>query len=451
MLFVLLAVVIGFSGFDSATYIQPTDSPVSSVTIGWNTDSTDSSCIAYGTTAAMGDTASVAGSVNHHHVTLTGLDSNTQYYYNVVPSGPVRTFQTFPAYGEVPDSYAFVAFGDTRSNHGDHTEVMEGISASDPAFVIHSGDLVNDGDKTSDWYNFFLCEDTVSQYTLLAPSIGNHESPYWPYDSLYSLPGTEDYYSFDYLNSHFIALNTCGSLYGAQRTWLENDLAAASSDPQTDWIFVFFHHPPYSSGSHGSSTSVRTAWSPLFEDYGVDVVFNGHDHSYERTIPIDGVTYVVTGGGGAPLYGVGSSSWTAYSQSLNHYCWISIQDAVMTLQAREPDGTIFDSYIIDKTVAVETTHSPAGLPQCYLNPDANPASGSVSFDYGLPEGTGPAELVIHDISGRMVYDMGLDATAGNFLWDGIDGNGDAVPPGVYFATLIYDNLRTGCTIVFMEH
>ncbi|MBD3369993.1 hypothetical protein GF402_06495 [Candidatus Fermentibacteria bacterium] len=447
---ILLSVVISFGGFDSGTYIQPVYPPTTSATIGWNTETADSSILAYGTTTALGDTIILPGVANHHHVTMDGLDPGTLYYYRVLPEGVMKTFETFPESVDRADSYAFVAFGDTRSNHSTHEWVIEGICNQEREFYLHSGDLVNDGDNTGDWYNFFQCEDTLAQSTPLVPSIGNHEYPFWPYDSLFSLPGSEEYYSFDYLNSHCVVLNSCSDLYGTQRSWLENDLSQVSSNPQTDWILVCFHHPPYSSGSHGSSISVREAWCPLFEQYDVDVVWNGHDHSYERTIPIKGVVYVVTGGGGAPLYGVGSSSWTAYSRSVNHFCWISIQDRVLTMHAVEPDGSIFDSMVIDKTTAVWETTTPTGVSEIYLNPSPIPATGRVVFDVGLPDRDATADLFIFDASGRLCSEQQCQPGFEKMIWDGKGSSGSQVPAGVYFAVIRQENLKACCTVVLME-
>lgn len=446
---IVLSVVISFGGFDSRTYIQPVYPPTSSATIGWNTETPGSSVLAYGTTTSLGDTVTLPGAVNHHHVTVSGLDPGTLYYYMVIPDGVMRTFETFPESVDRADSYAFVAFGDTHGKNSIHELVIEGIRDQGCEFYMHAGDLVEDGESTGDWYSFFQCEDTLAQSTLLVPAMGNHEYPFWPYDSLFSLPDSGEYYSLDYLNSHFVILNSCGDLYGAQRDWLENDLLQASSNPQTDWILVCFHHPPYSSGLHGSYISVREAWCPLFEQYDVDVVWNGHDHSYERTIPIKGVVYVVSGGGGARLTWVGSSSWTAYSRSVHHFCWISIQDRVLTMHAMEPNGSIFDGMVIDKTTGVSETTAPAGISEIYLNTSLNPAAGRVVFDVGLPGQDVPAELLIFDASGRLCMQQQCPPGTEQLIWDGRDLNGSQVPAGVYFGVIRQKSLRACCTVVLM--
>src|SRR6185436_2948242 len=134
---------------------------------------------------------------------------------------------------------------------------------------------------------------------------------------------------FDYGPVHFVSLDTETAFLDparrqAQIAWLQADLAATTRE----WKVFFFHRPPYSTGAeHGSDLTIRNTFGPIFEQYGVQLVLNGHDHDYERTVPIrtsadpslQAVTYIVTGGGGAPPYSVGTSSWTAFSRSATHY------------------------------------------------------------------------------------------------------------------------------------
>ncbi|HEY7678123.1 MAG TPA: hypothetical protein VIG69_13700, partial [Candidatus Methylomirabilis sp.] len=96
-------------------------------------------------------------------------------------------------------------------------------------------------------------------------------------------------------------------------------------------------------------------WSPLFERAGVAVVFSGHDHSYERTVPVrdfepasPGVVYIVSGGGGADLYPVGRSPWTAHSRSIHHVVRANVRGCALDLQAVAADGAVFDRAPIDR-------------------------------------------------------------------------------------------------------
>jgi hypothetical protein len=438
VVFLFAKTLFAFSPFDSKPYLTTTSSPTSSIFINWNTQHVDSTIVAYGLATSLEDTIRITGIRNYHHVELTDLVPATEYFYQVVPGGDVKEFTTFPTQA---DTFSFIAFGDTRSDSVAHHSVIDRMAAYEFVFIMHSGDLVDDGDVTSDWRKFFNVEDTLLQSKHFLPAIGNHESPYWPYDTLFALPESEDYYSVNYGNTHCIILNTQMYLYGAQRDWLINDLVAASSDTSIDWIFVNFHRPPYSSGSHGSQIDVRNAWCPLFEQYGVDIVFTGHDHDYERTIPINGVVYIVTGGGGAPLYSVGTSSWTAYSERTYHFCLIRIAGKTLLLKAIKPDGTVFDTLFIDATGVEETLATNDS--ECMLF-SPNPFVHNVTFQYSIPERQEVC-LKIYDCAGRNVKtisDGPQEAGNHRILWSGRDKCGNAVESGIYFLVFERKNQRS---------
>jgi hypothetical protein len=128
--------------------------------------------------------------------------------------------------------------------------------------------------------------------------------------------------------------------------------------PQTAVEFVVLHEPPYSSGTHGSNLEVRQALVPLFEQGGVDVVFAGHDHDYERTVPLwqeqtaasdqQGVIYIVSGGGGTPLNNVGHNAWTAFSASRYSFVAADVRGCSLTLTAIDDSGQPFDAVTLDK-------------------------------------------------------------------------------------------------------
>jgi len=159
------------------------------------------------------------------------------------------------------------------------------------------------GSALPHWEAFFEIERKLMARAPLFPALGNHEGNHPRYFDLFYLPGNERWYTFDYGNARFVCLQVDGIAdFGPgseQYAWLEQSLAA-NTQP---WLFVYFHIPPYSSVQDGLEDNVRQALPPLFERYGVDVVFNGHKHNYERN-EVNGVTYVVTGGGGAPLHAI---------------------------------------------------------------------------------------------------------------------------------------------------
>lgn len=335
-----------FKPFNSRPYLTVTTSPTHSVHINWNTESPISSIIAYGLTPLLKDTIKISGRRNFHHVELIELFPATTYFYKVIPYGVINTFTTFP---EKTDSFSFIVFGDTRSDSAAHQSVINRMAAHEFEFILHSGDLIHHGDRSDEWRTFFNIEDTLLQSKHFMPTIGNHEKPFWQYDTLFALPEPEDYYSFNYGNAHFIMLNTEIDMSGVQRDWLLNDLTIARDDTSIDWIFVTLHRPPFTSGRYNPNTGVQRHWCPLFEEYSVDIVFAGHDHMYERTSKINGVTYIVSAGGGAPLYDVGRNTWTMYSEKTYHFCLVHIKGKRLLLKAIKPNGVVFDSLVLNKT------------------------------------------------------------------------------------------------------
>ena len=126
-----------------------------------------------------------------------------------------------------------------------------------------------------------------------------------------------------------------------QLAWLEEALAASDAK----WKVAVLHHPPYSSGKHGSAFEVRSAVEPLFVAGGIDIVFTGHDHHYERTLPQRGVVYVVSGAG-CKLSDVGWSDFTAHAESTLQFMLVQIEGDVMDVQAVGTDGRVIDQFQI---------------------------------------------------------------------------------------------------------
>ncbi|RKX69588.1 hypothetical protein DRP53_07745 [candidate division WOR-3 bacterium] len=433
----IIFLIFLFSPFNSSPYLTVTGSPQTSIILNWNTETLDSTIVAYGLTPNLEDTFRIPELSYYHHATLTGLLPGASYYYEVVPLKIKGRFHTFP---QSCDSFSFCAFGDTRTDSAAHQSVIDRMSQYPFSFLLHSGDLVAYGDNTDDWRTFFNIEDTIIRYITFMPTIGNHESPYWPYDTLFLLPDSEDYYSFQYANCYFINLNTQIDLSGPQKVWLEEELIEANNNPEIDWIFVTLHRPPYSSGNHGSQLDVRSAWCPLFETYNVDIVFGGHDHDYERTVPINGVVYIVTGGGGAPLRDVDSSPWTAHSEKTYHFCYITIKGRKLWLKVIRPDGSICDTLFIDKTVAVKSRVS-TNQGMLLLTP--NPFSQQLTVIFGVLRPT-HIRVLIYDRMGRLVQtlvDKKEDSGINRLIWEGKDELGHSIDSGIYFVVLEHDDRR----------
>jgi len=231
--------------------------------------------------------------------------------FGVPPDGLCDTGFTVIVYdGRAADSLkvtvtmipCVLVYGDSRTDHVVHQALVDSMLPLKPAAVFHSGDLVADGTIPDQWATFNAITADLRAVADFYPALGNHENQSALFFSNFELPNNEQWYSVDCNKTHFIILNSCVAVDTAseQYQWLVSDLAVIP-DSITFTVAVF-HHPPYSTGSHTEDErGLRTTWVPLFEQYGVDVVFNGHDHDYERSY-CGGIFYVVAGGGGAPLY-----------------------------------------------------------------------------------------------------------------------------------------------------
>lgn len=336
----------------------------SSVIIAWKTNVPTDSVVEFGSNSGYGFMVMDATKSTTHALTLSGLSPDTTYHYRVKGGGRTlssdEVFRTTPVSHDSPIS--FVVFGDSGDGGPNTIRTANLVRNLNPDFLIHTGDInYPRGEESAFDHRFFVPYKDTLKSKPVYPALGNHDvltDKGRPWLDAFYLPEnnyqrTERYYSFDYGNAHFVSLEVVEDdpLSTDQINWLITDLLNTS---QT-WKFVYFHVPPYSSSRHGSAMNVRKSLSPILEWFQVDIVFSGHDHDYERTLPIKdfypdkrGVTYVVTGGAGDGLYPSGRSSFTAYSESAYHATYVQIDRSVFTLQAIRNDGSIMDTLTIDK-------------------------------------------------------------------------------------------------------
>lgn len=309
-----------------------------------------------GEPAATVDGKELSDGVRQLAAEADGLAANTIYCYELRSGSEALTapagFKTAPSRGESAP-VAFAAFSDSGHEGPDQLQVFSQIESVPVDLLLHAGD-VDQGSGTLAGYEqaFFAPYASLLALVPFFPAPGNHD-----YDSdggetfrqVFSLPetgapkGRERWYSFDWGPVHFIALDT-QTMCDEQTAWLEQDLAAT----RQPWRIAYGHRPPYSSGGHGSNDDVRRAFSPIFERRGVALVISGHDHHYERTLPQNGVTYVVTGGGGVGTRPVGTSSFTAFSEQVLEFVHVMIEGDLLTLRAIDATGQLFDSVVIER-------------------------------------------------------------------------------------------------------
>ncbi len=307
----VLTLVLWF-GFSLAASAALTKGPylenvtAHSITISFESDHETDGHVSYGI-GTLDRRLDFDNGVGIQSVELEDLKPSTEYFYRLElhdgAFSPTLTFSTAP---DGPEPFRFVVFGDTRTDHGTHRQVVALADELGGDFYLHTGDMVEDGDSAENWQTFFDIESPLMSRMVMWPVMGNHEHRSDTlYDNLFHTPTPPDvtrYYSFDFSNCHFTVIDsdTDFSVGSEQYQWLEADLSAASNDSAIDHIFALYHRPSYSSGWHGSEgLALAETFHPLFVKYGVEMVFNGHDHDYERS-QVDGIYYVVAGGGGAP-------------------------------------------------------------------------------------------------------------------------------------------------------
>ena len=301
----------------------------SSVIVKWQTDVPCDSKVWFGTSISNLNLVQNGFTyTTDHEVTITGLQPSTTYFYKIGYTGTVladvnanQYFKTSPEIGET-GTYRFWAIGDAGMSDGNQRDVRDGFltyngNAHVDGWILLGdnayGNGINDG--TQSCYQTALFDQMYSAVisrTICWPATGNHDynnhipfSPSPAYFDVFSLPtngeaggvpsNTEKYYSYNYGNIHFIVLDSYDEDRSPSSTmvqWLTQDLQQNTQD----WTIAYWHHPPYTKGSHDSDNSnfldgecedMRESILPILEQYGVDLVLNGHSHSYERSYLID--------------------------------------------------------------------------------------------------------------------------------------------------------------------
>ena len=304
-----------------------------SMTVRWRTNVFDRSRVKFGLTSDnLNMQADDSTLVNEHIVTLEGLKPSTKYYYSVgnladttLEGDADNYFYTFPETGS-EEMIRIAGFGDCGNNSINQRNVRDQVIkylGNDylNAWILMGDNAYSDGTDAEYQAKFFnVYNDNLLKKYPLYPVPGNHDyhdiassiaedQNRIAYFQNFSVPtkgqaggvasNTESYYSFDIGNVHFLALDSYGpdhkGMYmydemGEQAEWVKKDLKA---NQNKKWIVAYFHHPPYTMGSHNSDTEsslvkIRQNFIKILEEYGVDIVLCGHSHVFERTKLIKG-------------------------------------------------------------------------------------------------------------------------------------------------------------------
>jgi hypothetical protein len=329
-------------GADRATIVLETDLPTVA-TVAWGQ-------------AALDHALPATAAARRHELALTGLPADALVRYQVTVDGaPIAAaaFATTPAAGEV---VRIGVYGDVRGGHRVHAQLVERLVAEAPDLVVASGDLVLRGTDDADWQQFFAVTAPLLATVPYYPAVGNHDLGRTGdlarrvTDQFALPPGPADrppgagWYSFDVADVHLVMLDSNAYDDARQRAWLEADLRAADAARA---IVVVTHDGPYARGTHGGNQQAVRDYVPILVRHRATLVISGHDHIYQRGAQ-DGLPYLVSGGGGAPLYrlrcGVRGRPRCARPDGMvagmaeHHYAIVSVYPAHVEVCPRRVDG-----------------------------------------------------------------------------------------------------------------
>jgi acid phosphatase type 7 len=346
-------------------YVQNTTSASSQII--WATLSAVASAIEYGTNITQFVRQEVSASATNHVAAIRGLEPDTTYFYRVVNRfDSVETFtdwysfRTFKLSGPV----TFNVVGDSGWASVAQLQIAEQMERAPADFLMHVGDIVYFAitHYNADLRNFSIYREEMRNRPWFL-ALGNHEMYGDPKAALelFHLPtnsvtGTEHYYSFDHGDVHFAVAWSdlaAGSKYdptSPQFQWLDADLGASTKP----WKFLFFHHTWRTSGPHQVDDYDRNLQKDydqmeqgvvfLARKHGVPVIFNGHDHHYERLVPSGGPMSFISGGGGANLYPTSTPHVDSAQLYLaHHFLRVHVDGPKAAIEAVGVDGRVFDT------------------------------------------------------------------------------------------------------------
>ncbi|MEQ1565532.1 MAG: metallophosphoesterase family protein [Myxococcota bacterium] len=345
----------------------PTDDPSTSMSFVWRTDpDTLASVVQYGTDGAL--TEEVAGASfgygglpgepspdRVHEVRLCDrLTPGTTYSYRVGGEGHWSDTYTFTTPGD--SETLRVAFaGDSRGTYETWQQVVAAMDAAQPELVVLSGDMVDFGSSQAEWDAWFEASGDLFARVPVVPAHGNHEFLAVHYLAQFSLPNNELWFGVRYGPLQLVVLNDTVAVPTditiAQPQHVEPILAGTDAR----WKIAVHHQSEYATCTvHGSALALRESWSPVWDRTGVDLVFAGHNHLYERSVPIrgeaeaapgEGTVYVVSGGAGADLYTSTADEWFgAVANPIHHYVIGDFGPDGASFVARDLSGNVIDAF-----------------------------------------------------------------------------------------------------------
>jgi hypothetical protein len=354
----------------------------SSVVVQWSTDdATHATEVRFGDSPAKLDkiahgfsfTYGIAGR-RQHEVHLCGLETGRTYYYDAGGSKERSTVYKVTTAPDAATDVKILVGGDTRTNPDVWTNIAKTAIAQGATALVMTGDAVASGSVQSQWDDLF---QGAPELFAQLPGIwahGNHEGLDEAYFGQFALPdngtatGIEEWFATTYGPVRFVVLNDTVSsssmITGVERTFLDSTLKAVDRT-RTPFVVAMHHQPMYTTSSgHSPATNLRAAWTPLYDQYHVNAVLNGHVHSYESTKPMKGGTgssigaattdalgtrYLVFGGGGADLYGFNATqTYIQTRESVHGFAVMSATATEMKWTAFRADGSSIETITMAK-------------------------------------------------------------------------------------------------------
>jgi 3',5'-cyclic AMP phosphodiesterase CpdA len=290
-----------------------------------------------------------------HRLDLNGLAPGTRYEYRLERDASWSSFSTVP---DTPVPFTFAVLGDIGDGSAAESLVIGTLQQHQPAFAVALGDLAYPvARERALTQRFFLPTAAYAGEHVIWHVFGNHDvagdggkpldlASVTPRNGPRGLPADRNY-SFEYGDAHFSVVDTNlarADLQSLVVPWLRKDLAST----RRRWKFVMMHHPAYSTGRHHDSRKVKRALVPVLRAAKVDAVFAGHDHNYQRYKPVGGVTYIVSGGGGAGLYHFERSSRQIAARDDRHHglTLVDVTDSGVHLRHLGEKGTVLDQCVL---------------------------------------------------------------------------------------------------------
>ncbi|MFP4528695.1 MAG: metallophosphoesterase [Candidatus Kapaibacterium sp.] len=285
-----------------------------------------------------------------HRIKLVALDTNAKYQYRAIYKKDTTEIFEFYTAARPGESFRFLAMGDSRSFPKIHNVIAGEALKRQPRMSVYTGDLCMNHQYSS-WKDEFFVENQL-RLAASAPfynAIGNHED--WRQNTRAFLEapksesGEEYFYSFDYGDVHFLILSTEHGVTPGSKQWRFAQTDLGNTDRK--WKVVVFHIPAYCFGGHDGNKRMQRMTTEIFEPAGVDLIFNGHSHFYQRNFT-GGIHHVIVAGAGAPLYTPKKGDITVKTAKEYNYAIVDASPNKLEMNVYDMYGNVLDSLTLEK-------------------------------------------------------------------------------------------------------